>query len=433
MKQKKLIIIAVVLFSIVKIFAQPSESLVKIIISPNHSDWIYKLGEKVQLNVQVLKFNYPIENVKIYYEIGLETQKPIVKDSMLLKTGVCTINANSLKEPGFLRCIVKTTVDGIKYESTATVGYNPYDIKPTTELPKDFDEFWKKAIKESSKLSLDPKFELLPERCTNSANVYQVSFQNYMPGMRVYGILVVPKKPGKYPALLKVPGAGVREYTGDLGYANKGIITLQIGIHGIPVNMDPKIYEDLKNTTLYNYPFFNLDDKDHYYYKRVYLGCVRAIDFIYSLPEFDGQTVAVEGGSQGGALSIVTAGLDSRVKYLVSFYPALCDLTGYLHGRAGGWPHMFAEKNKSFNVKDDKIETSKYYDVVNFARRIKVPGYYSWGFNDLSCPPTSTFSAYNVIDATKELHLFPDTGHWRYVAEQGDVSKAWLIDKLLSK
>ena len=33
--------------------------------------------------------------------------------------------------------------------------------------------------------------------------------------------------------------------------------------------------------------------RDKYYYKQVYLGCVRANDFIYSLPQFDGSHLAV--------------------------------------------------------------------------------------------------------------------------------------------
>jgi cephalosporin-C deacetylase-like acetyl esterase len=160
------------------------------------------------------------------------------------------------------------------------------------------------------------------------------------------------------------------------------------------------------------------------------MGCVRAIDFVFSLPEFDGTNLAVSGGSQGGALSIITAGLDKRVKYLSALCPALCDLTGYLHNRAGGWPHMFNEANKSFNVKKDKIETSKYYDAVNFARLIKVPGFYSWGYNDLTCPPTSMYSAYNVITGPKELYVVQETGHWEY-PEQIEKINNWLIDKLL--
>jgi cephalosporin-C deacetylase-like acetyl esterase len=136
-----------------------------------------------------------------------------------------------------------------------------------------------------------------------------------------------------------------------------------------------------------------------------YLGCVRAFDFIFSLPQFDGEKLAVTGGSQGRGLSIVTAALDSRVKWLVPIYPALCDLTGYLYGGAGGWPHIFDKTNYTFIAKKDKIETSKYYDVVNFARQVKVPGFYFWGFNDIVCLPTSMYAAYNVITAPKQLLL----------------------------
>ena len=57
--------------------------------------------------------------------------------------------------------------------------------------------------------------------------------------------------------------------------------------------------------------------------------------------------------------------------------------------------------------------------MVNFARFIKVPGFYSWGYNDLTCPPTSLYSVYNVITAPKELSLFQETGHWTY-PEQWD-------------
>jgi cephalosporin-C deacetylase-like acetyl esterase len=299
-------------------------------------------------------------------------------------------------------------------------------------LPADFVQFWDKAKADAAKVPMDVKLTLLPDRCTEKVNVYQANVQNYRVGTRLYGILCVPKKAGKYPAVLKVPGAGVRAYGGDVAMAENGIITFEIGIHGISVILDPSVYLDLGKTTLDGYPFFNLDDRDRYYYKRVYLGCVRAIDFIYSLPEFDGSTLAVTGGSQGGALSIVTAGLDSRIKYLAALYPALCDVTGYLNGRAGGWPHMFNDWNKAFNAKPDKIETSKYYDVVNFARQVKAPGYYTWGYNDVTCPPTSMYSAYNVIQASKELYIYEETGHWTY-PEQNEKLRNWLVERLVGK
>ena len=113
------------------------------------------------------------------------------------------------------------------------------------------------------------------------------------------------------------------------------------------------------------------------------------------------------------------------MKYLAAFYPALCDLTGYYSNRVGGWPHMFRDLKAS----KEKLETAKYYDVVNFAKNVKVPGFYSWGFNDVVCPPTSTYSAYNSITAPKELFISQETGHWSY-PELAEKSKQWLISHL---
>jgi len=229
-----------------------------------------------------------------------------------------------------------------------------------------------------------------------------------------------------------VPGAGVRPYNGNIAMAERGMITLEIGIHGIPVTMDVSVYNNLGVGALNGYQNFNLDDRNRFYYKRVYLGCVRANDFIFSLPQFDGVNLAVTGGSQGGALSIITAGLDPRVKHLAAYYPALSDVTGYLKGRAGGWPHYFDKNNLAFNNKKDKIETCGYYDVVNFARLVKVPGLYTWGFNDETCPPTSMYASYNVISAEKSLYLALETGHWTF-PEQTEKLNNWLADKLLIK
>jgi cephalosporin-C deacetylase-like acetyl esterase len=409
------------------LFAQPIEKMVKVAVIPDHADWVYKKGEVAKFKVTVTKNSEPLQNVRIRYEVGPEMMSPQLKDSAQLKDGAITISGGTLKDYGFLRCKVVAEYDGLKYEGLATAAYNPELIQPTAEYPADFMQYWEKAKRDLATIPMDVKLTLLPDRCTELTNVYQANIQNFKIGSRLYGIVCIPKKSGKYPAMVRVPGAGVRGYQGDVAMADLGIITFEIGIHGIPVTLDAGVYNDLAKTTLDGYPFFNLDDRDKYYYKRVYLGCVRAIDFIFSLPEFDGSTLAVTGGSQGGALSIVTAGLDSRVKYLAAFYPALCDLTGYLSNRAGGWPHMF----RDLKVVKEKIETTKYYDVVNFAKNVRVPGFYSWGFNDVTCPPTSTYSAYNSIIAPKELLIMQETGHWTY-PEQIEKSKRWLLGKLLN-
>ncbi len=411
---------------------QPSEKYVEVVVAPDRTDWTYQVGDPVNFKISVMQFGNPMPNVEVRYEIGLEKMEPTLSKTLNLKEGAVTVKGGTLKQPGFLRCTAYVTVEGKEYEGYGTAGFDPLEIQPTTTEPEDFVAFWDSAKAEAAQIPMDAHMTLLPERCTETVNVYHVSLQNFQPGSRLYGILAVPKKEGTYPAVLEVPGAGARPYNGDIALAEKGVITFQIGIHGVPVTMDKSVYDNMMRSAVAGYWVYNLDNKDHYYYKRVYLGCVRAIDYIFSLPQFDGERLAVKGGSQGGALSIVTTALDDRVKWLVPYYPALCDLTGYLEGRAGGWPHMFSPDNKDFNVKDDKIETSRYYDVVNFARHVKVPGYYSWGFNDNVCPPTSMYAAYNVITAPKQLLLAQDAAHWAY-PEQYAMTDQWLLDQLFSE
>jgi cephalosporin-C deacetylase-like acetyl esterase len=425
MKIKRLIILSAILIAIsFSGLSQSNTGLIKVIIATDHKDWTYKVNETAKFSVQVLKYGNLLENVTVDYETGPEAFPDVVKSGMVLKTGK-TEFTGTMKVPGFYRVRVWAVVDGKKYEGLATAGFEPEKIQPTVKDPGDFDNFWSNTIAEARKLSLDPKLTLMPERCTSDVNVFHISFQNEIAGSRIYGILCVPKKPGKYPAILRVPGAGIRPYGGDSRTASLGIITLEIGIHGIPVNLDPQVYTDLSNGALNAYNAVKMNDRNTHYYKRVYIGCVKAVDFIFSLPEFNGTDVAVTGGSQGGALTIVTAGLDKRIKYAAALYPALCDHTGYLNKRAGGWPHYF----KNTEPKPGEVETLGYYDVVNFARRVTVPGFYTWGYNDLTCPPTSMYSAYNVITAAKELQIFQETGHWTF-PEQNEAVNNWLVKQL---
>lgn len=419
----KTLLFALLLLS-TQLFAQPKRELVKVIVTPNQTEWTYQSGENAEFSITVLKNNVPFEGVDVDYKIQPEKVDVWKEGTLKLKDGVAKIKTGKFKESGFLRCHASVVVDGKTYSSYATAAFSPDKIEPTTTLPNDFEEFWNKGKEELSKIPINPVLTLIPERCTDKADVYHVKLDNI--NGKIYGILCKPKKEGKYPAILHVPGAGIRPYYGDVWEAEKGFVSFTIGIHGIPVDLNPEVYTNLMQGALSSYWRINLDDKDVYYYKPVYLGCIRAVDFIESLDCFDGKNIGVTGGSQGGALSIITAGLDERIDYLAAFYPALSDLTGYLYGRAGGWPHMFRDE---FTNKPEKIETSKYYDVVNFARFVKVPGWYSWGYNDNVCPPTSMHAAYNVIPAKKELHVFQETQHWTF-PEQQELKNEWLFEKL---
>ncbi|MFD1629463.1 acetylxylan esterase [Pseudopedobacter beijingensis] len=402
-----------------------SKASVQIRIEPNHTNSLYKMGEVVSFKVTVLFKERPAKNAEIYYEIGPEKMKPMLSGKSSTK-GTIILQGGTLDQPGFLRCVVTTTMDGVTYRNLATVGFEPSQIKAVAKMPEDFLDFWNSSILASEKIAMDPVFTPLPERNTDKVNVYQVSVNNYMPGNKVYGILCIPKKEGKYPAIIKFPGAGVWPLYGEPNLAEQGVITLDIGIHGIPLTLDPALYSALNAGALNGYFMYNLEDKNKYYHKRVFLGCIRAVDLIFQLPEFDGSRLAVCGGSQGGALAIATAALDKRVNCVAALYPALCDLTGYLHQRAGGAPQIVYPEYINDPIQQKKIETAGYYDTVNFARILKIPGFYLWGFNDEACAPTSTYAAYNEIQSPKELFPDPRLGHWS-APDQWEKVNNWIF------
>lgn len=414
-----------VLLCIGTVYGQIRGNEIRVVVSPNHNDWVYALDEKCTFTVRVVKAQSLLPNVTVDYELGPEMYPTEKKEGIVLKDGTLTLRS-SMKTPGFLRCKVKAHVDGRTYEGLATAAYAPDKLRPVSQLPDDFQSYWNETLRKARELPLNPLMTLLPERCTETDNVYQVSFQTKPGGGRFYGILSIPKKEGKYPALLRVPGAGVRPYSGDTYTAPGRVITLEVGIHGIPVTMQQSVYDALANGALSNYWTFRRDDRDAIYYNRVIVGALRAVDLICSLPQFDGKTLGVTGSSQGGALTIITAALDSRVTFLAPVHPAMCDHEAFFEKRACGWPHYFLY----YGGADDKVrQTVRYYDTANFARFIKVPGWYSWGYNDEVCPPTSMYAAYNVIEAPKELHPYLETGHYWY-QEQWEAWQAWIRKQL---
>lgn len=414
-------------------FAQESLGTYQVRVSLDKPNWLYELNEPTKFTIAVTLNNSQVAGLPLKYSCGAEMMPPTIEKTVTTTAQPLTIDGGTMKEAGFLRCIATAEKDGKTYRGLATAGFRPDLIKPTTTDPTDFDKFWNDGKAELAKLPIDAKFEPMTNLSTPNVDVFQVNFQNVGGGTsrfsRIYGILAIPKSTNpntKFPALLSVPGAGVRPYTGQIALAERGIITLQIGIHGIPVNLDQRVYDNLGAGALNRYNIAGNDNKDTYYYKRVFLGAVRANDFLMTLPQFDGKNLGVIGGSQGGALAISTAALDSRVKFLVASYPALSDLTGYIYGRAGGWHHIFRSKE---NQTPEKIATSKYYDTVNFSRRLKVPGIYSWGFNDEVCPPTSIYASYNLISAPKTLLLGLEMGHANSV-EQTEKLNNWIEQKL---
>ena len=405
-------------------FAQPSRQYITVIAEPDHTDWIYSCGEDAEFTLYAVKENTRMPLTKIEYSYGPEKLKAEKKGKVTTgKDGFAKIKVPGRKVPGFTTVNVSVTYDGKKYSGMTNIGFDPYSIEPTTSLPDDFESFWENAKEQAAKVPMLTRVRYSPEESDDRVDVYYVRIQSYRAGNYVYGVITVPKAEGRKPAILRLPGAAVRKFSGADPLAYEGFVVLNIGVHGIPVDQDTEMYRQLENGAMSGYVLKGIENRDTYYYKRTYLGCVRAIDYLCSREDVDASRIACYGGSQGGMLSIVTAALDKRVSALFAYYPAFCDVTGYYYGRSGGWPHLFIDRSDP--LIEQKVEVSKYFDVVNFARFLTQPGFYAWGFNDIVCCPSSTFSAYNVITAPKTLKVARDTGHWLY-PWQTEQALTWL-------
>lgn len=377
---------------------------------PNHTDWLYKVGENAKVEVTFCKYGIP-QDVEVSYEIGPDEMPATSTGKAQLKNGRAIIDMGTLKKPGFLDLRLKATIDGKLTEHHVKVGFSPEQLKPYTKNPNDFDTFWKQAIETARRTPVSVTKETI-DKFSDDEVICQLVKIRIDNRHSVYGYLTMPRKAGKYPVVLTPPGAGIKTIKNhDDKYTRAGFIRLEMEIHGFNPNMTEEQFKEITSAFDHEngYLMNGLDDRDNYYMKHVYVACVRAIDFLTSLPEWDGRNVAVQGGSQGGALSLITAGLDERVTACVANHPALSDMAGYLDNRAGGYPH-FNRTNKMLTP--EKVQTMAYYDVVNFARRITCPVYLTWGYNDNVCPPTTSYIVWNLITAPKDALITPINEHW---------------------
>ena len=424
---KRLAFLLLTVLTMLPIEAQIRGNSIVVTVEPDHQDWNYRVGEIAKFTVEVRRSGTLVNDVTIDYATGPEMYQD-TKRTVILKDGTLKLTGK-MSSPGFYRVDVTAHVDGKDYRGACAAAFSPEKLQPSTVMPSDFKEFWQQSIAEARKTDLDPTKRLLPERCTKDVNVYEVSFHNEQWGSRTYGILCVPVREGKYPALLRVPGAGVRPYEGDVYTASQGVITLEIGIHGVPVTMQQGVYDNLNNGALRGYWEFNMDSREKHYYHHVIMGCIRAMDYIEQYTPWDGENAGVTGSSQGGFLTLATAGLDKRITCYAPVHAALCDHTNSLRGIACGWPHFFYwNKGKG---QEKQIEVSRYYDGVNFARLIndQQRGWFSFGYCDDVVPPTTAWSTYNTVTGPKEISPYQATWHFWH-QEQWDEWENWLLKEL---
>lgn len=296
-----------------------------------------------------------------------------------------------LNHPGFLLIIVTQGNNTVR----AGVAIEPCNIQPTSYLPSDFDQFWDSLKTELANIPINPQLTLDSAKSSVAQKTYKMILDN-IEGKKVYGWISVPNCPGPFSAILILPFWGYYAVLPTSYDRIPGAINVFISVHDYDCEL-------VVPSTIGYMPPTHFYDKHTNYYKASILGCIRAIDYIFSRPDFDGVNMALSGVSQGGGLSLITAGLDKRVKFVAQGVTALSDHPGILQDRSSGFPNWVKSTQVAGDNVNQTVEQTGYYDVVNFARKYKGPSLNFVGYNDTLCPPSSVFAAYNVLTGKKSM------------------------------
>lgn len=434
--RKKIIALAATLLMVLGMSAEnyPYRADYLFVTVPDHADWLYNTGENAKIDIQFYKYGIPRDG-ELKYEIAPDMLEATERGQTQLKGGRATINIGTRAKPGFTDLRLTAKVDGKAYTHHIKVGFSVDKILPWTKEPRDFVEFWQKNVNEVRKRPVKYIAEEAPEYTTDKMTCRLLKVD--VDGQHsVYAYLFIPRNAakGSCPAVLCPPGAGIKTIKEPLRhryYGEGGCIRMEMEIHGIDPRLPDATFREISaafNDRNGGYIANGMDNRDRSYMKHVYLALVRCLDVMTSLGEWDGKNLAVQGGSQGGALSIVAAALDQRVNLCVVNHPALSDMGAYsAKGVTGGYPNY---RPSTGLYTPERLQTMAYYDVVNFARHLTAcKVYMTWGYNDSTCSPTTSYAVWNVMRCEKEPLITPINEHWTSEAtERGHYE--WIMKHL---
>jgi cephalosporin-C deacetylase len=291
------------------------------------------------------------------------------------------------------------------------------NYRPASTRQPDFDQYWQEALAESAATPLDVDVQRVayPVEGLRVARVY---YRGGAEG-RICGWLLVPEGARGAPGMVFYHGysGGKGEVSDYLGWALQGYAVLAIDVRG----------QSGESTDHAAYPGGHVSgwltmgilDPRRYYYRGVYLDCVRAVDVLAAQDGVDGARIGVSGVSQGGGLSVVAAALHPRVRLAMPSVPFLCHFGRAMEMAEGGpYPELSLYCNRFPRHAEQVERTLSYVDGMNLAPRITCPVLMTVGLRDGICPASTVYATFNAISAEpKELLVFPYGAHEVFTTE----------------
>ncbi len=319
--------------------------------------------------------------------------KPVVITTKLNKPGFVRIQAYLVDNKG--RNVQKRNrnkkLESICFEGGA--GVQPEKLQPAAAEPADFDAFWAKQKAKLAAVPLKSKMEKI--KSTKNVDIYAVTVDCAGP-RPVTGYLTIPvgAKDKSLGAIAFYQGYGtpVPRPPAD-GPRNQ--IRFHVNAHGCDLGKDSAYYNDFyakikSNGQIYAFDKKQNSDPETAYFNGMALRVMRSLQFLKSLPQWNGKDLVASGGSQGGLQTIWAAALDPDVSRADSSITWCCDFAGPTQGRLNGWRPPY-------------VPALNYYDSVFHAKRIKCPIVISRaGLGDYVCPPSGLAILYNNIGSAQK-------------------------------
>ncbi len=197
---------------LVGVFAQgmstePGQQFV-VRIDANDEDGVFYNDQEVQCFVEIKNTSEKQASLKIEWSIATDDWRPLMKQVLPAQVeGNKTLKAYcpwfQFPGVGFYRFSARIIDEKESYLVSMVIGIDPEELKSRMNPPADMDAFWKKSIEVLK--AVQPAYIITPIEREGKTNLFEVEMQS-VDGLTVRGWLEVPKKKGKYPALLRVPG-----------------------------------------------------------------------------------------------------------------------------------------------------------------------------------------------------------------------------------
>ena len=312
-------------------------------------------------------------------------------------------------EPGFYHATIMVNGEAV---SPFIFGYDATSMVAAPDMQEDFLDFWNTAKVELSQIDKQYTLTELADKSTSNRKVYLLEMKSVSDGtgegvVRAY--YAEPTAAGTYPAVLHFcaydSGGGLWIPRGD---DNPSQIDVVVSTRGQSINNRPPYTNNYGDWFSYG-----LGDKDTWYYRGAFMDCLRALDFLSTREKVQTQNIFAEGASQGGAFAIACAALgDGRINAIAPALPFLGDMPYYL--QLVVWAdNVVKGRQRLLGMSDEEMcSMLSYFDTKNLATLVTCPVIMDFSLQDSSCPPHTTWAAFNNMGSSEKQYLInPTLGH----------------------